>query len=164
MIVLRPWSEAFEPAAALTLITVAALTARDIATRRIPPGVHSLQISAWGFMAVIPAGLILMLLMRQSPAAPAPGDWGWLAAATLAGILGYAALIFATRRGEVAVTTPLRYTRLVFAMTIGMVVFGERPDALTYLGSALIVGAGLYTLWRELVRRPAPSAPAPAKL
>jgi drug/metabolite transporter (DMT)-like permease len=164
MIVLRPWSEAFDPAAALTLITVAMLTIRDLATRRIPPGVHSLQLSGWGFLAVIPAGLILMVLMRQAPAMPATAEWAWLAAATVAGIFGYAALVFATRRGEVAVTTPLRYTRLVFAMAIGMLIFGERPDALTYLGSALIVGAGLYTLWREMVRRRAPSAPAPAPL
>lgn len=162
LIVLRPWSDAFEPAAALTLITVVALSARDLSTRRIPAGIHSLQLSTWGFLSVIPAGLVLLGLTGRAPLAPAAADWGWLATATLCGIGGYAALVFATRSGDVAVTTPMRYTRLVFAMAIGMAIFGERPDTLTYLGSGLIVAAGLYTLWREMVRqRAAVSPPAP---
>jgi drug/metabolite transporter (DMT)-like permease len=164
LIVLRPWDADFEPAAALALVTVVALSARDLATRRIPPGIHSVQLSVWGFISVIPAGLVLLLLAGRAPVPPAAVEWGWLAIATLCGIGGYASLVFATRRGDVSVTTPLRYTRLVFAMAIGMVVFGERPDALTYVGSALIVGAGLYTLWREMVRRRAPSALAPTPL
>jgi drug/metabolite transporter (DMT)-like permease len=48
----------------------------------------------------------------------------------------------------VSVVTPFRYTRLVFAMLIGILVFQERPDALTLAGSALIVTSGLYTLTR----------------
>ena len=51
---------------------------------------------------------------------------------------------------SIATTTPFRYTRLVFAMLIGVVIFGERPDALTLLGSAIVVGAGLYSLMREI--------------
>lgn len=165
LIVLRPWGEAFEPAAALAVVTVATLTLRDLVTRRIPPGIHSLQLSAWGFLAVVPAGLILLALAGRAPVWPGPAEWAWTGLATLCGIGGYAALVFATRRGDVAVTTPLRYTRLVFAMAIGAAAFGERPDAATLAGSAMIVAAGLYTLWRELVRRSAaPSAPAPAPL
>jgi drug/metabolite transporter (DMT)-like permease len=57
--------------------------------------------------------------------------------------------------GDIAVTTPFRYSRLVFATAIGVVVFGERPDAATLIGSALVVGAGLFTLWREMRLRPA---------
>ena len=41
------------------------------------------------------------------------------------------------------------FYRLIFAIIIGMVVFGERPDALMLLGSAVIIGSGLYTLSRE---------------
>jgi drug/metabolite transporter (DMT)-like permease len=42
-----------------------------------------------------------------------------------------------------------RYIRLPFAMTLGILVFGEHPDTLTLTGAALIVVAGLYTMWRE---------------
>ena len=61
-----------------------------------------------------------------------------------------------SKNGEVSVVTPWRYTRLVFALIIGAAVFGERPDAATLIGSAVIVGSGLYTLMRTR-RTAAPS-------
>ena len=155
LMILRPGSAGFDPAALLALGAVLTLTVRDLATRRVPAGVHSLQVTAWGFLMVVPAGFILLLLVFEAPVAPTPGEWGWLVAAIAAGILGYAALVGATRMGDIAVTTPFRYSRLVFAMAIGFAVFGERPDAMTLAGSALVVGAGLYTLWREMRLRPA---------
>ena len=53
------------------------------------------------------------------------------------------------RIADVSITTPFRYVRLIFALMIGWAVFGERPDLLTWVGAALIVGSGLYTLARE---------------
>ena len=52
-------------------------------------------------------------------------------------------LIVAMRTGEVSAVTPFRYSRLVFAMLIGKAVFGERPDAQTFLGAAISVACGL---------------------
>ena len=57
------------------------------------------------------------------------------------------------RTGEIATVTPFRYTRLVFAMLLGILVFAERPDAATLAGSAVIVASGLYTLFRTARRR-----------
>ena len=56
------------------------------------------------------------------------------------------------RTGEVSFVTPFRYSRLLFGVALGMIVFHERPDALTFLGSAVVLGAGLYIMLRE--RRP----------
>ena len=53
------------------------------------------------------------------------------------------ALTIAMRTGEVGVVTPFRYTRLLFAMVLGIAVFGERPDAATLIGSAIIVACGV---------------------
>ena len=50
------------------------------------------------------------------------------------------------RTGEVGVVTPFRYTRLLFALIVGYTLFGERPDALTLIGSAVIVGCGIILL------------------
>ena len=43
---------------------------------------------------------------------------------------------------------------ILFALVLGAAVFGERPDALMLTGAALIVGSGLFTLWRERKHRP----------
>jgi drug/metabolite transporter (DMT)-like permease len=53
------------------------------------------------------------------------------------------------RVGDVGVVTPFRYTRLLFATILGMIVFGERPDALTLVGGAVIVASGIYTILRS---------------
>ena len=50
------------------------------------------------------------------------------------------------RTGEVSAVTPFRYSRLLFGLALGVIVFHEHPDALTLLGSVVIVASGLYTL------------------
>jgi drug/metabolite transporter (DMT)-like permease len=61
------------------------------------------------------------------------------------------------RLGDVSAVVPFRYTRLVFAMLLGHFVFGERPDTLMLAGALLIVGTGLYTIWRTAIRRTSPA-------
>jgi len=58
----------------------------------------------------------------------------------------------ALRRGEVAVVMPFRYSLIPYGVLSGIVVFGEWPDGTTLLGSAIVLGAGLYALHRERVR------------
>jgi drug/metabolite transporter (DMT)-like permease len=53
------------------------------------------------------------------------------------------------RIGEVSVISPLRYTRLLFGMLVGVFILKEQPDQYMLLGSAIVVMAGLYVLFRE---------------
>ena len=84
----------------------------------------------------------------RSKAAGCSGS-GALLAAICVGVLAYMALTGAMRTGEISVVAPFRYTRLVFAMALGVLVFGERPDLMTLLGSAVVVGSGVFTLIRS---------------
>ncbi len=154
LIIIRPGLEGFAPESLLGVVGVAGLALRDLAVRHVPPDVTSAQLSVWGFAIVIPTGLLMMLFMGTPPAMPGTVDFTRLAVAFVVGGLGYYALVAATRTGDVAVVVPFRYTRLVFAMVLGALAFGERPDALMLAGAALIVGAGLYTIWREARMRP----------
>ena len=149
MIIIRPGAADFDPAALVAVVAVLGLAGRDLATRRVPVRVHSLQLAGWGFGMLVPAGLVLMLA-GAPPMAPAMGQWLWLIAALASGMLAYGALVAATRSGDIAATVPFRYSRLVFAMLIGLIFFGERPDGWTLAGSALVVGAGLFSFWREM--------------
>jgi len=64
-------------------------------------------------------------------------------------LMGYYALTLSMRMGDISVITPFRYSRLLFALILGAIVFGERPDAYMLTGSAIVIAAGLYTLIRE---------------
>ena len=154
MLIIRPGLAGFTPASLLAVVAVAAVAMRDLASRKVPAEVTGTQLSAWAFASLIPTGLLMMLAMDTPPAMPAPPDLARLAGAFVVGGFGYYAIVGATRTGEVSVVVPFRYTRLVFAMVLGAIVFGERPDPLMLAGAALIVAAGLYTIWRETRARP----------
>jgi drug/metabolite transporter (DMT)-like permease len=67
------------------------------------------------------------------------------------------------RLGEVSVITPFRYSRLVFALIVGIVVFAESPDLPTLAGAALIIGSGLYAFARERLRKRSLPTPGDAR-
>ena len=149
LIVIRPGPSGFSALSLLAVGAVLGLAARDLATRRVGAGVSSLQLGAWGFASVIPAGLAMVALGPGAFTPMSAVDYAQIAAALVFGTAAYYALIAAMRIGEVAVITPFRYTRLVFALGIGLVVFAEPVDGATLAGGAVIVASGLYTLWRQ---------------
>lgn len=68
------------------------------------------------------------------------------------GVLGGVAHIFLTesyRYATASVIAPFDYTALLWALLLGYWMFGELPDALVYLGAAIVAGAGLFVIWRE---------------
>lgn len=148
LLIIRPGLEGFEPASLFAVQAVFGLALRDLATRATPRSVGSLQLSAYAFALLVPLGAV-MLAVSGGAVMPARPEALSLAGALLAGVIGYYMIVEASRIGDVAVITPFRYTRLIFALIIAVSVFGERPDALTLLGAAIIMASGLYTLLRE---------------
>ena len=53
------------------------------------------------------------------------------------------------RVGEASFGATFRYTSLVWAILMGIVVFGDFPDGLTLLGCFIVAAAGIYSLYRE---------------
>jgi drug/metabolite transporter (DMT)-like permease len=148
LLIIQPGLAGFTPASLLAVVSVAALAMRDVCSRAVPASIASLQLAAWAFISIVPAGLAMMLVMGTPPAMLSAPDAMRLGAIFVIGALAYYALVGATRIGEVSAVVPFRYTRLVFAMILGRLIFDERPDALMLTGAALIVGTGVYTLWR----------------
>lgn len=153
LLVLRPGLSGFQPASLMALLAVLGLAARDIATRRIPAQIHSLQLAASAFFAILLASIGMGLVLGQEFVMPDLRQAVLFAGCMVVGVMGYALLVTATRLGEAAALAPFRYARLVFALTLAIIVFGERPDALTLTGAALIVASGCYAMWREAALR-----------
>jgi drug/metabolite transporter (DMT)-like permease len=164
LLILRPADPAFDPNALWAVLGVVGLAGRDLVTRRMPAGLATSVVAAWAFAAVGALGAAMLGFGLATGAAPPvwPGRAAALAllAAFLVGLLAYWMLVEATRAGDVAAITPLRYSRMVFALAIGILVFGERPDAATLAGTALIIGSGLYAFARERARARAALASA----
>jgi drug/metabolite transporter (DMT)-like permease len=148
LLVIRPGAEGFEPGALFAVMGVCGLGLRDLITRLAPSHIPSISLATWGFSATIPIGLALMLLTDGSADLTLTSAWH-MAAAILVTALGYYAVTQAMRMAPAAIVSPFRYTRLIFTMGLGILVFGERPDSLTLLGAGIILSAGLYALYRE---------------
>lgn len=161
LLIIRPGMESFDAKSLLAVMGVIGLAARDLATRRIPKTTSSRVITFYAFFVSILTGIILLRLGVTGDTLTAPNttDSIRMVLAILVGVAAYYAIVAATRIGEMSVIAPFRYSRLVFALVIGVMVFNERPDTLTLIGAAIIVVSGIYTLWRESrLRRASPPA------
>ncbi|TMV94833.1 DMT family transporter [Thioclava sp. BHET1] len=149
LIVLRPGLDGFVPAALWTVLGMFGFAGRDLATRACPPVLSNFQLSLYGFAMLIPTGALIMVITGGTSGALDVVALRDVAGAVCFGSFAYWALTKAMRMGEVSVITPFRYTRLIFALILGAMVFGERPDGAMILGSVLIVASGLYTLLEQ---------------
>lgn len=147
LVILRPGSD-FSSLSLLAVVGLLGFAGRDLATRAAPKGLSNRQLGALGFAMLATAGAIL-LVVTGGAHVPSGLALMHLAGGTVFGMLGYHALTYAMRTGEVGAVTPFRYTRLVFAMVLAMALFGERPDLVTWIGAALVVGSGIFALTRR---------------
>ncbi|MEM6371961.1 MAG: DMT family transporter [Pseudomonadota bacterium] len=149
LLILRPGTDGFSWLTLFAVQGVVGLAVRDLATRRVSFAISSMQLSFLAFLTVIPAAAILLLLGGDTLVMPDLTQSALLSTAVLIGVVAYFAVTQAMRIGDIGFVTPFRYSRMVFALIIGVVLFSENPDALTLLGAAIIIASGMYTLWRE---------------
>lgn len=149
LLIIRPGMESFQALSLLALVGVFGLSLRDLATRRVPKTTSTLQLSFLAFASLIPASLLYMLGTGTKFVAMTGLQATYMFSALAIGMIAYYGIVAAMRIGEISFVTPFRYARLLFAMVVGITVFSERPDTLTYVGAAIIVASGIYTVWRE---------------
>ncbi|MEM8576443.1 MAG: DMT family transporter [Pseudomonadota bacterium] len=151
MLIVRPGMDGFNWLSLFALQGVLGLAIRDLATRRVPASATGLQLSLLAFATLVPAAGLLMWGAGTPPVMPQGVQWALIAGSVGIGVMCYYCIVLAMRVGEVSFVTPFRYSRILFALVIAMVFFGERPDTLTLTGCGIVVASGLYMLWRERV-------------
>ncbi|WP_262695792.1 DMT family transporter [Kordiimonas aquimaris] len=147
VVILRPSADGINTFYLFALGTVFFMVLRDLCTRRFDPEMPSLFIA-----------FTTSTLMTLASAAMIPFD-GWqqvstknisvLAGAAIFIFFGYLFTIMTVRVGEISFAAPFRYTALIWAMIIGVVMFNHIPDTAVLIGSTIVVTTGLYSLLRE---------------
>jgi drug/metabolite transporter (DMT)-like permease len=69
-----------------------------------------------------------------------------------AGICGGVAQIFMTeayRHAEASTVAPFEYTSILLAIVVGYLAFGDKPTIHIVVGGAIVIGAGIFIVWRE---------------
>lgn len=147
LLIVRPGPEGFNAYGVMAVASVACVTVRDLATRRLSAAVPSIMVA---FSAA--AGVMLyfgLASVGDTWVRPSTAGTLQLVGAAVFVIGGYLLAVLAMRQGELSFVTPFRYTGLLWALVLGFVFFGDWPDALTLLGSAIVVATGIFTFWRE---------------
>ncbi|MPY24548.1 DMT family transporter [Shewanella sp. YLB-07] len=145
LLIIRPGFDSFEPASLFAMIATLGFAGRDLATRATSPLLTNMQLGIYGFFILIPTGLI-MWWYSKVPVQLNLAASAQILGAIIFGVIAYYALTVAMRIGEVSVVSPFRYTRLLFAILLGMLVFGETLDMITVIGSLIIMLSGGYIL------------------
>jgi drug/metabolite transporter (DMT)-like permease len=151
LLVVKPSPTGFDIYGWIALAAAAVVAGRDLVTRLIGDHIPSVVVTLSTTSAVGLAGLLVGLGEEWQPLATR--EVLLLLSAAVLVTLGNLAIIVAFRGGDVSVVSPFRYSIVVFAVALGFLVFGEWPDAIAWLGTALIVGSGVYTMHGERLRR-----------
>jgi drug/metabolite transporter (DMT)-like permease len=150
LIILRPGTSAFHPAAFFPLVSALAWAGTLIMTRLMSGREHAATTMAWSSIAGVCILTALVPLVWVAP------SWHDILFGVLIGVASTAGqwiVVLAFRYADASVLAPFSYTQLLWVSILGFLVFGELPDIWTVTGAAFIVASGLYTAHRERVRR-----------
>jgi drug/metabolite transporter (DMT)-like permease len=150
LIILRPGAEQGFPGAALIFMLACVLlsAARDLCTRRLPKSIPSIGVTLIS-ASVITCGGVVGMLFSDTWVPLSLHHLIVLASASVFLFVGMQGIVLAMRTGQVASIVPFRYTSLLWAVSLGWLVFDEVPDRWTLTGAAIVVGMGIYTFARE---------------
>ena len=155
LIILRPSAADFSLLSLLALIGTLGFVGRDLFSRTAPSSLTKEVLGFYGFTTMMIAGACYAVWDGKPFVSLQVHQFLMLAAALLAGVFAYTALMTAMRTGSIGAVTPYRYSRLLFGISIGVIVFGEQLDAPMLLGCAIVIGAGLFIGWQNQRRQPA---------
>jgi len=150
LIILRPGTSAFHPAAFFPIVSALAWAATLIMTRMMSGRELATTTMTYSAMSGV---IILSLLIPFVWVTP---GWHEVLLGILIGVASTAGqwiVILAFRYADASVLAPFSYTQLLWASMLGFLLFGEVPGLWTVVGAAIIVASGLYTAHRERVRR-----------
>ncbi|MWD28256.1 EamA family transporter [Aquicoccus sp. SCR17] len=150
IIILEPGFGVFAPAAIVPLIAALMFALYGLLTRYVA----RLDSAATSFFWTGVSGAVVMSATGIWFWEPMTGpDWAWMAVLCVTGALGHWLLIRCYEVAEASSVQPFAYLQLVFASAIGLTIFGETLQLNVVVGVAIIVSAGLFTLWRERQKR-----------
>ena len=150
VLVIQPGGQNLNYAVIWAVVALISFSIRDLVTRLTPPDIPSSSIATFTMIAAFPFTTAWVFLSGEKFFPPGI-DWTVVSSMIILGSFGYLLLITSLRLGELSAIMPFRYSRIVFLIILGFLVFGERPTASMLIGSTLILISGVYIMWREKV-------------
>ncbi|TCT11041.1 EamA domain-containing membrane protein RarD [Paralcaligenes ureilyticus] len=140
VIIVRPGGDAFQTASFYPLITAMTYATMMVSARRIDPTQSFPNLMFYSVMPQVVFSVIPQPWIWQPVAGP---DWLIMIAIGIFSSIGISLISQAFRFAPASIVAPFDYTGLLWATFFGWLIWGELPDAVSYVGMVLIIGAGL---------------------
>jgi drug/metabolite transporter (DMT)-like permease len=158
LVITRPGLGTMHPAALLSLAGSVAYAFYNIVTRMLASSdsiaTTTLYSSVAGIVLVTPA----LPWIWSTPSSPLV--WFLLATTGFYGAFGHWLLVLAHARAPAAILAPFIYSQIIWMLALGYILFGDWPDAWTFVGAGIVIASGLYLLSRERAKRNQPETPS----
>ncbi|WP_170754511.1 DMT family transporter [Ruegeria lacuscaerulensis] len=146
LIILQPGMGVFNPWAVIPLISALMFAVYGLLTRYAARRDSTATSFFWTGIAGAVAMTVIGLWFWEPMVG---GDWLWMGLLCLSGVLGHWLLIKCYEMAEASSVQPFAYFHLMWSAILGISVFGESLRPAVVVGAALVIAAGLFTLWRE---------------
>ena len=147
LIIIRPGLAGFNSYSLLALAAVLLLTVREISTRQLDNKLPTVTVALSTTLGI--TAFAALMLIGDEWAEINFVSWSLIIAAAAAVTVATLLSVVAMRTGDIGFVSPFRYTSLIGAIGLGILLFGEWPDGITLLGAVIIAFAGIYSLYRE---------------
>jgi drug/metabolite transporter (DMT)-like permease len=148
LIILNPAGSTFDMGVLLPLVSALMFAVYVIATRLVS---REDTASTSFFYTGVGGAVAISLIGPFFWTNLTPGDWLWMGLLCITGMSSHYFLIRAYDLLDAAAVQPLTYLQVVLGAIIGVSIFGETLNLNMVLGSAIVVGAGIFTIWRESI-------------
>ena len=149
LIIIRPGLAGFNSYSLLALAAVLLLTVREISTRQLDNKIPTVTVALSTTLGI--TAFAALMLIGNEWAGINFVSWSLILAAAAAVTVATLLSVVAMRTGDIGFVSPFRYTSLIGAIGLGILLFGEWPDGITLLGAVIIAFAGIYSLYREQI-------------
>ena len=155
LIIIQPGQSAFDWRAVLPLGAALCFAFYLVLTRKLAQRTDPVTVQfCTGVAGCIALSLALGLgtfldIEFLTISTPTPSQWGLMALLGAIGCVGHLLVVQAFRYHDASLLAPLQYLEIVSAVLLGWLVFSDFPSETTWLGIAIIIGAGIYVYWRE---------------
>ncbi len=146
LVLLRPGTSAFQPAAFLALGAAVTSAVESTLIKRLTALEPRLQILVINNLLGLVIAVTAALLVWRSPTM---AQWGLLAGVGLSMSVAQVFFLTSMRDGDASFVVPFMYSTLIFAGLLDFWIFGDAPDAIGFLGAAIIVCGAVFLAWRE---------------
>ena len=146
IVIIQPGFDGFTVYSLWAVGAVCFMVVRDLTTRRLPRGIPSIFVALTTGVGITVVG---GLVSATQPWGTVSGHALVLLAAAVCLVVAYLFNVMAMRHGEIGFVSPFRYTALIWAIVLGVLVFGDIPNAMMLVGSAIVVVTGVFAFYRE---------------